>query len=118
MNNSFLRVISRPPGRLRPVHDLLFTVRNANQITNLHLAKAQSHVLPPDLIAGLYDPGTFANTTMTHNTRGQISFGEDFDKNLFHLGDIHFNLGTINYLFGYQWHHTATGNKKSMSCLY
>ena len=78
VNQGRRRVISRPPGRARPVHDLAIPEGNAHQVAHLHLPQAQRYIAPVNLPAGLDDAGGLADPAMSDHAGGQVGFGDNF----------------------------------------
>ena len=78
----------------------------ADQVTDLHLAKAQGDIVTADFPTNLHDTGTLADAAMTDHTVRQVGFGQDFREHLLHLGDIHGNLVWIY----------ASGTQQRLKC--
>jgi len=71
------------------VHDRAVPERDADQVTDFHLAETQGNVAPTDLTADLDDAGRLADAAVTDHAGGQIGVAEDLRQYRFHLGDVH-----------------------------
>lgn len=60
----------RPPGRPGPVHRLTFAVRNADQVSDLHLPEAQGNIATVDLAADLDDSSRLTDAAMADHAGG------------------------------------------------
>ncbi len=89
VNNGLGRLLGGPPAGPRPVHDIILSVRDAHQVTDLHLPQPQRHVAAIDVAADLDNSGRFANPAVADNAGSQLRPGQDLPEHGFHLFNVH-----------------------------